>query len=59
MNKEIKIIFALQQIENIIRLTKDCSYQGFFSSHLLPVKYELERQLTCLTHNKSHSKLGE
>ena len=51
MDKKTKLILALQQIENIGELLKDNQWQGFLSSHLLPVKYELQRQLTNLTHS--------
>lgn len=49
MNREIKLILALQQTENIYNLLQDGEYAAFFASHLLPIKYEIERQLTCLT----------
>lgn len=51
MNQKTKLILALQQVHNITELTKDNEYQSFFYSHLLPVKYELERQLTNLSHS--------
>jgi len=59
MDPQTKIVLALSQVHNISKLIEGNQWEGFFSSHLLPVKYELERQLTCLTPNKSHSKLGE
>jgi hypothetical protein len=46
MNEKTKLILALQQIENIISLIKGNEYQQFLDSHLLPVRYELQRQLT-------------
>jgi len=49
MNKQTKLILALQQTENIYSLLQEGEYAAFFASHLLPVKYEIERQLTCLT----------
>ena len=51
MNQKTKLILALQQTENIYNLIQDNQYTGFFASHLLPVKYELERQLTNLSHS--------
>ena len=42
------LILALIQVENISELVKDNQYCGFMSSHLLPIKYELERQLSLL-----------
>ena len=49
MNKQTKLILALQQTENIYELLQDGPYAAFFASHLLPIKYEIERQLNCLT----------
>ena len=49
MNKKMKLILAHQQIENVSKLMSDGQYAGFFSSHLLPIKFEIERQLSCLT----------
>jgi len=52
MDKQTKLILALQQTENIYKLLGDGPYAGFFASHLLPVKYEIERQIHCLTNTK-------
>jgi len=52
MDKQTKLILALQQTENIYKLLGDGPYAGFFASHLLPVKYELQRQLHLLTNTK-------
>jgi hypothetical protein len=49
MNDQAKLILALMQIENVRNLTQNNQYTGFFVSHLLPIKYELERQLTNLS----------
>jgi len=51
MNDKIKLILALQQIENVYELLKGGQYAGFFTSHLLPVKYEIQRQLTNLSNS--------
>ena len=45
-NKKLNIILALQQVENIGNLVRENNYEAFFTSHLLPIKFELERQLT-------------
>ena len=52
MDQKSKLILAQIQIDNLIELTKDLQYQGFLSSHLLPVKYELQRQYQLLTNTK-------
>lgn len=59
MNREIKLILALQQTENIYNLLHDGEYAAFFASHLLPIKYEIERQLTCLTKTNHYTKIKE
>jgi len=59
MDKRTKLILALQQTENIFELLKDGEYAGFFSSHLLPIKFEIERQLFCLTNANNCSKIDE
>ena len=59
MNQTIKLILALQQIENIRNLLKDGQYAGFFSSHLLAVKFEIERQLACLTQHDKYTTIKE
>ena len=59
MNKQTKLILALQQTENIYKLLEDGPYAAFFASHLLPIKYEIERQIHCLTKPSSYIKIEE
>jgi hypothetical protein len=56
MNETSKLLFALQQTENIIRLMQGNEYEKFFISQLSPVLYDLKRQLT--NHTES-VKIGE
>jgi len=56
MNETSKLLFALQQTENIIKLMQGNEYEKFFNSHLSPIIYELNRQLTNL---KKSSKIEE
>jgi len=49
MNQREKIHLALMQVDNIMELSKGLQYTGFITSHLLPLKYEFERQLSILT----------
>jgi hypothetical protein len=51
MNQTSKLIFALQQTENIVSLMQGNEYEKFFSSQLSPILYELKRQLV----NKTES----
>jgi hypothetical protein len=59
MEHRMKLILAHQQVENISKLLSDGQYAGFFSSHLLPVKFEIERQLNCLTKTNKYTKIKE
>ena len=56
-NKE-RIILAQMQIDNLLNLTKELQYQGFLTSHLLPVKYELQRQIS-LTKSSNSTTIKE
>ena len=51
MDSKMKLTLALIQVENIRELLKDGQFAGFFTSHLLPIKFEIERQLTNLSHS--------
>ena len=46
MTEQIKLILALQQIDNLISLTNDNEYQKFLYNHLISVQVELKRQLS-------------
>lgn len=48
MNQTSKLLFALQQVEGIIKLIKDNEYEEYFISLLIPIRGELNRQLTNL-----------
>ena len=43
-----KLLFAMWQVDNIIKLTEDNEYRQFIHSRMISVKYELLRQLTNL-----------
>ena len=47
MTNEMKILLALDQLDNIMNLVKGNQWEIFFSRHLIPVRIELRRQLTC------------
>jgi hypothetical protein len=59
MDQKTKLILAQMQIDNIHNLLKDGQYAGFFSSHLFPIKFEIERQLNCLTGYNKYTKMYE
>jgi hypothetical protein len=48
MKDEMKILLALDQLENVMNLVKGNQWEIFFSRNLIPVRIELRRQLTCL-----------
>jgi hypothetical protein len=48
MGDKTKFILALLQIENISNLMKENEYEHFMVSHLMPMKIEIERQLSNL-----------
>jgi len=57
MDQKSKLILALIQVENISNLMRENVYEGFMTSHLLPLKYEFERQLVLLTNKNKQSKI--
>ena len=59
MDSKTKLILAQMQVENLHNLLNDGQYAGFFSSHLLPIKFEIERQLNCLTGYNKYTKIQE
>lgn len=52
MTSKSNLILALIQVENIGNLVRENNYEGFFTSHLLPIKFELERQLALQKNGK-------
>ena len=48
MTRKAKLLLALQQVDNICQLLNGGPYAAFFASHLLPVKFECQRQLSLL-----------
>jgi len=52
MTSKTNLILALQQIENVSNLVRKNNYEGFFTSHLVPVKCEIERQLALQINGK-------
>lgn len=51
MTDEMKLVLALQQVNNIGSLMKGNEWEGFISSRLMSIQCELERQLTNLKHS--------
>jgi len=53
MTSKINLVLALQQVENIGNLVRENNYEAFFTSHLLPIKFEIERQIALQNHGKT------
>lgn len=53
MTSKINLVLALQQVENIGNLVRENNYEAFFTSHLLPVKFEIERQIALHNNGKT------
>ena len=51
MNTEQKLELALQKVSEIAELLENNEYEQFFSSHLLPTEFEINRQLTNIRSN--------
>lgn len=47
-----KLILALMQVDNLVKLTEDNQYKPYLYQHLSSIKYELERQLSLKNHGK-------
>ncbi len=50
--EKIRLLTALNQVDNITELTKNNEWKTYIYSHLSTVKYELERQLSNLSDSK-------
>jgi predicted RNA-binding protein with EMAP domain len=48
MTPEHKLVVALQLVEELSHLIEGNEYEQFFTQHLIPVDFELKRQLTNL-----------
>lgn len=49
MDQKTRLLLALQQINNVQRLTRDNQWEKYLHSHLNTVECELQRQLSNLT----------
>ena len=49
---KINLVLALQQVENISNLVRENNYEAFFTSHLLPIKFDIERQIALYNDGK-------
>lgn len=54
MDPEYKLQVSLQLTEELAKLIEGNEYEMFFTQHIIPIKIELERQLTIIQY---HSKI--
>lgn len=59
MTEKEKLILAQMQIENLTELLKDNEYKVMIYGHLISIKVELDRQLSCLTGTNYYTKIKE
>jgi len=59
MTETQKITSALSQVENLITLLEDNKWKTFLYSHLIPLKYELQRQQCLLTNQTNSTNIEE
>lgn len=52
MTDQTKLLFAIQQIENISNLIEGNRYETFMVSHLVSLKVELKRQMVLINAGK-------
>jgi len=51
----MKLILALQQVDNLTKLFQENEYERYLSYHLITLQVELKRQLALLHHDNSKS----
>jgi len=58
-NSQQELIIALNQVKNLTILLEKNEHKTFIYNHLIPIKYELQRQLCCLTESDSYTTIEE
>ena len=53
MTPEYKLEVSLQLVEELANLIEENEYEQFFTQHLIPIKVELERQLTNIQYHSN------
>ena len=59
MTETQKIINALSQVDDLTTLLEDNEWKTFLYSHLIPIKYELQRQQGLLTNQTNSTNIEE
>ena len=52
MDEKTKLILALDQVDNLVKLTDNNHWKNYIYGHLNSVHVELERQLGLLNHDE-------
>jgi hypothetical protein len=58
-SQKTTLTLAHEQVDNLTKLLEDNEYKTFLYHHLIPVKYELQRQLSNLTNTSPYTKIKE
>tara|TARA_Y100000385_G_C12788736_1_gene506720 strand:- start:338 stop:529 length:192 start_codon:yes stop_codon:yes gene_type:complete len=58
-SQKTTLILAQGQLDRLTELLEDNEYKTFLYQHLIPIKYELQRQLSNLTNTSLHTKIKE
>ena len=52
MTERERLLIALSQVENLGTLLEDNEWKNFLYQHLIPLKYEIQRQIGLITESK-------
>ena len=56
MNKETKLVFALEHVAHLEDLIEDNEWESYLKSNLHTIEFELERQLSLLQYDRKKIK---
>ena len=59
MTEQQKVTRALSQVDDLTTLLEDNEWKTFLYSHLIPIKYELQRQQGLLTNQTNSTNIEE
>ena len=59
MTERERLIIAVSQVENLTTLLEDNEWKNFLYQHLIPLKYELQRQIGLLTNTDNHTNIED
>jgi len=59
MTEQQKVTRALSQVDDLTILLEDNEWKTFLYSHLIPLKYELQRQQGLLTNQTNSTNIEE